>query len=156
MRCANDTIDHVGVLGDNRRQCRNHGLQPLAGVEQAERHQHLAAGKIGGLPESFAPTERAIWRAMIDNHNALGINLINALQQPGRVLRHDHDPLGAFDQAFENSALLGRRVAQHRVQRHNQRRRDAIDQIKHQFAIFTAENAVFVLKPYCVDRVFVD
>ena len=42
------------------------------------------------------------------------------------------------------------------MQRYDQRRCYAIDQVQHHVAMVAAENAVFVLQPHRIDRVFVD
>ena len=107
VRCADDAVDHVRMLGDHCRQRRDYGFQPLAGVEQPECHQHLAARQSRRCPERLAPAEGSVGRAVVDHHDAFAIQVIQPLQQLSRVLRHDHDPPRTLDEAFEDRALAG-------------------------------------------------
>ena len=150
MGGADDAVHQRRMPAQNRGKRVDDMLEPLAGAEQAERHQHRAlADVLRGLGRGGA-AERTIGRAMLDHVEPRGFGAVALDQQIARMAAHHHHPAGAREQMLKDPPLPLGRPRQHGVERQHQRRRQPIDEIADHGPVGTAEDAIFVLDP---DRV---
>ena len=64
----------------------------MARPQQAERHHHAPSLVANARLVGIATAERTVGRTVRDHRDARWCDVVKVLQQPHRVLRHDHDP----------------------------------------------------------------
>ena len=145
MRCTDNPVHDIGVLLNNGRQGVDHGLETLAGAEQSESHHHAPPRKAElDLVLCFA-AERTIGRTMGDDRDPAGIDLIKIAQEQLGVPGHYHHARSTPQEMLKHGALLDRRLGQHRMQRNDQWRGHAVDQIEDHVASIATEYPVLML-----------
>jgi hypothetical protein len=147
VRRADDPVHDIGVMQQNAGQRVDDMLQPLAGAQKTEGGEHHPPLQpLRGLCRR-AGGEGAIRRAVLDHVDQIGPGVVTLDEQFARMAAHHHDAAGARQQMVQDRPLTVRRLGKNGMERQHQRRGQAIDEIANQFAVSSAENAVFVLKP---------
>ena len=164
VRPAGDQVEHVRVLLDDRRQRLDHRLEPLAGGDQAEgREQEAVVEPTGRAPRACRLAEGALDRELAraaGEHRRCAVrhdaDLLERAgpavdeQVAGRVRHHDHE-LGLAADGGEHARLMGRRLGQHRVQGHDERLGQLLDERRDVAPVAPPEDAVLVLQEDDVD-----
>ena len=81
MGRADNPIDGIGMAHDDRRQCLDHPLKPLARTDQAEGHDDVARANAEFGLELGLAAERPVGRAVRDHADQFRRRLIAAHQQ---------------------------------------------------------------------------
>ena len=109
-------IDEVGKLRQNVGHRSQHMFDALVGREQPERQCHWSPFDAELLFIKVRLHERSIGNSVGDPVDLPFRDAINLLQKRLGPLGHDDDAGGEFRQLDQNPALVGVRLAQHRVQ----------------------------------------
>ena len=156
MRAAGDRVDEVRIPLDDRRKRLDHGLDPLAGRDEAERRE-------------AEPAVAAIARCDLSSR-ALAARAIRRAGAPcgtTRTFSSGHVPestssrsavsvititsSASLHSSVSTSAWCARRLGQDRVQRHDERLRELAREREDVLAVPAAEDPVLVLEQHDVD-----
>ena len=156
MRRADNSVNHIRMIAHDAGEGFNGMLQPLAGAEQPERHQHRPPFQAKALLESCLPSERPVGCAVFDHVDHRRRRSIHARKDVAGMFGHHHDARGARDQVQHDPALHVGRFSENRVKGEHERRGNLIGKIADHLAALAAKNSELVLDPDGVHAAVVD
>jgi hypothetical protein len=156
VRGAEDDVEHVRVLFDDRRHGGQGRLDALARAEQAEGQQHATADGVELLAVVVRVDERHVGHAVRDVGDLLGRDAPPFGQNALGLVAHHHDAVADLDEFAQRRPLRGRRLGEHRVQRRDRRHAELPGERQHVRAVAAAEDAVLVLDDRGVDLAVVE
>ena len=145
---------------DDRRQRLDHRLDPLAGRDQPEgREQEPLVAAVVRRPsarpsaaDAIAARRASTGGAPCGTTRTLLAGHVSAVdEQALRGLGHHDHELGLAAERGEHLSLMRRRLREHRVQRHDERLRQLLDEREDVLAVGAAEDPVLVLEQDDVD-----
>src|SRR4030081_2986271 len=159
MSLSDDQIEGAWVMGDDFRHRRDHVLEALARIDQAEGRQDRTVLDAELALQSMPSTRLDRRHAVLDYVRAL-LDPVHVGEQTGRGLCHDDDPRAVLRNTAHGFADLRLRLGQHGVERGDDRLLEGFEE-RHAVILVDAvpPNAVqteFVLEIHGVDRRFID
>ena len=120
MRGADHDIGRAGVFAHDHRHGLDHVLDALVWREQAKGENHRPVDAQLGS-EVRAGRSLDVGDAVGDEVDLVGRQIVDLDQEANRLLTHHHHALGQLQQFVQHLLLRGRRLAQHRVERGDNR-----------------------------------
>jgi hypothetical protein len=116
VRGAEDEINRVGKLFENRRHRADHVLDALVRRQQAECQQHLLAFNLELILVEIRVDERHVGDAVVDDVDFLRRHFVDLFEKLAPPLRHDDQPRRQRGKLPHDAPLVLIRLAEHRVQ----------------------------------------
>src|SRR5580692_13065800 len=112
-----DDVGNVLVLGENSRQSLNYVFDSLVRREQSEREQNRFPFYAKAVLVEIRIQERQIWNSMRYHVDLAAWHFEDFLQELGRQLAHDNEPVGEIRDLLHDQHLVWIWLAQNGVQR---------------------------------------
>jgi hypothetical protein len=148
-----DYVERLRMHGDDRWQRVDRELVALARAQEPKAQDHVPIGDAQRRFDGRGFHERNVRDAVGNDANAPWIDSVGLAQEVRGGARHHDGCLGDRDQLAQDRALVGRRVAQDRMERGHDRDVQGAREVDDVVAILAAPDAVLVLDRHDVDAV---
>ncbi len=145
MGRADDEVDQVGILRGQRGQRADHGLDALAGAQQAEGQQHPLTRDAEHRLERLRVARIHLRNAVRDDVHVAPAHAVGAGQELLGDLAHDHERRALPGHLLHDRALRFGRLAEHGVQGGHGRNSQRGQEVEDVDAVVAAEDPVLVL-----------
>src|ERR1700757_4605334 len=148
-----DDVHNVLMLGENLGQSLNYVFDSLVRREQAEREQNRFPFYTKAVLVEIRIQERQVWNSMWHHVDFAARHLEDFLQELGRQLAHDDEPVGEFRDLFHHQHLVRIWLTQNGVQRGYYRHFQTAQQMQDMASGWTSEDSILVLQAHHIDVV---